>query len=75
MQMVEAGKHGETKEDTILETPGTYETRQLHIGDEEGDEEEDNNHVVEGEGGENPLQLDELEDEDKGLTEDELQHI
>ena len=26
MQMVEAGKYGETQEDTIFETPGTYKT-------------------------------------------------
>ena len=80
MQMVEAGKHGETEEDTILETPGTYETRQPHIGDEkeddeEEDEEEDDDNIVKGKGPEDPLQLDELEDEDKGLTEDELQRI
>ena len=59
MQMVEAGQHGETEEDTILETPGTYETRQSHMGDEEGDEEEDDDNDDVDEGGEDPLQLDE----------------
>ena len=31
IQMVKGGKHGETQEDTIFETPGTYRTRQPRI--------------------------------------------
>ena len=26
MQMVEGGRHGETNEDTVFDTPGTYKT-------------------------------------------------
>ena len=73
--MVEVNQHGKTEEDTILETPGTYKIRQPHIGDEEGNEEEDDDNIDIGEGGEDPLQIDDLEDKEKGLTKDELQRI
>ena len=75
MQMVEGSKHGETDEDTVFDTPGTYKTGQPHIGDEEGGEEADDNNVNVGDGGDDPLEVEDLEDEEKGLTEDELRHI
>ena len=75
MQMVEGGKQGETQEDTIFKTPGTYKIRQPHIGDEKQGEEEDDNNVNVGNGGEDPLELNDVEDEDKGLIEDELRRI
>ena len=63
------------KRTQLFETLGTYRRRQPHIGDEDGGEEEDENNVnVEG-GGEYPLELDDVEDEEKGLTEDELRRI
>ena len=75
MQMVEGGKHGETQEDTIFETPGTYRTRQPRIGDEYGGDEEDEDNVDIGGGGEDPLEVDDVDDEEKRLTEDELRRI
>ena len=75
MQMVKGDKHGETQEDTIFETPGTYRTRQPRIGDEDGGDEEDGDNVDIGGGGEDPLELDDVDDEEKGLTEDELRCI
>ena len=75
MQMVEGGKHGETQEDTIFETPRTYKRRQSHIGDEEGDEEEDDDNIDIGDGRDDPVELDDLKDEDKGLIEHELRRI
>ena len=75
MQMVEGGKHGETQEDTIFETPGTYRTRQPRIGDECGGDEEDDKNVDIGGGGEDPLDLDDADDEEKGLIEDEIRRI
>ena len=51
MQMVEGGRHGEIEDDTIFVTIGTYKTRQAHIGDEEGGEEEDDDNVDVGDGG------------------------
>ena len=72
MQMVEGGRHGETDEDTVFDTSGIYRIGQPHIGDEEEGEEA---HDDIGDGGEDALEVQDLEDEDKGLTEDELQHI
>ena len=73
--MVERGKHGETQEDTIFETSGTYRTRQPRIGDEYGGDKEDEDNVDIGGGGEDPLELDDVDDEEKGLTEDKLRRI
>ena len=67
MQMVEGGRHGETNEDTVFDTPETYKTGQLQIGDEDN--------VDVGDGGDDALEVQDLEDEDKGLTEDELRRI
>ena len=75
MQMVEGGKHGETQEDTIFETPRTYRTRQPRIGDEYRGIEEDEDNVDIGGREENLLELDDVDDEEKGLTEDELRRI
>ena len=75
MQMVEGGKRGETQEDTIFETLGTYRRRQPRIGDEDRGEEEDEDNMDIGGGGEDPLELDDIEDEEKGLTKDELRLI
>ena len=75
MQMVEGGRHGETDEDTVFDTPETYKTGQLHIGDEEEGKEGDEDNVDVGDGGDDALEVQDLEDEDKGLTEDELRCI
>ena len=50
MQMVEGGKHGETQEDTIFETPRTYRRRHPRTSDEDGGEEEDEDNVDVGGG-------------------------
>ena len=54
-----------------METLGTDDTMQPNIGDEEeNDEEEDD------EGGDkDPMQIEELDDNNKGLLEDELRRI
>ena len=75
MQMVEGGKHGETQEDTIFETPRIYRRRQPCIGDEDGGEEEDEDNVDIGGGREDLVELDDVEDKEKGLTKDELRRI
>ena len=75
MQMVEGGKHGETQDDTIFETPGTYRTGQPHIGDEYRGDEEDEDTVDIGGGGKDPLEQDDVDDEEKGLIENELRRI
>ena len=75
MQMIEGGKHGETQEDTIFETPRTYRTKQPRISDEDRGDKEDEENVDVGGGGEDPLDLDDVEDEEKGLIEDELWRI
>ena len=76
MQMVKGGRHGEIDEDTIFNTSRTYKIGQPHIGDEEEGEEADNDNVDVGDGGDDALEVQDVEDEDKGLTEDiELQRI
>ena len=67
--MVHKGRQGDIDEDTVFDTPGVYRTRQLEIGDE--DEGEDVGDDI-GDGGEDAMEIQDLEDEDKGLTEDEL---
>ena len=49
--MIDEGKHGETQEDTIFKTPGTYRTRQPRIGDEDGGKKEYEDNVDVGGGG------------------------
>ena len=73
--MVKGGRHGETDEDTDFDTLGTYKTGQPHIGDEEEGEEANDDNVDIGDGGDDALEVQDLEDEDKGLSEDELQRI
>ena len=65
-------RHGDTDEDTVFDTPGVYRIGQPEIGDEEEGEEAGDNR---GDGGEDALEVQDLEDEDKGLTEDELQRL
>ena len=74
MQMGEGGRHGDT-EDTVFTTPAVYKTGQLSFGhDEEGKEANDEN-VFGGDGGTDSLEVQDLDDDEKGLTEDELRRI
>ena len=73
--MVEGGRHGETDEDTVFDTLETYKIGKPHIGDEEEGEEADDNNVDVGDGGDVTLEVQDLENKDKGLTEDELRRI
>ena len=75
LHMFEGGKHGETQEDTIFETPGTYRTKQPCISDEDKGKEEDEDNMDVGGRGKDPLELDDVEDEERGLIKDELRHI
>ena len=59
MQVVHRGRHGETDEDTVFDTSGVYRTRQPQIGDEEEGEEAHDNI---GDGGEDALEVQDLED-------------
>ena len=65
MQVIHKGRQGDTDEDTVFDTPGVYRTRQPQIGDE--DEGEDAGDDI-GDGGEDTMEVQDLEDEDKGLT-------
>ena len=69
MQVVHKGRQGDTDEDTVFDTPRVYRTGQPQIGYE--DEGEDAGDDI-GNGGEDAMKVQDLEDEDKGLTEDEL---
>ena len=69
MQVVQRGRHGDIDEDTVFDTPRVYRTGQPQIGDEE-EGKEANDDI--GDGGEDALEVQDLEDDDKGLTEDEL---
>ena len=70
--MVHKGRQGDTDEDTVFDTSGVYRTGQSQIGDE--DEGEDAGDDI-GDGGEDAMEVQDLEDEDKGLTEDELRRL
>ena len=72
LQVVQRGRHRDTNEDTVFDTPGVYRTGQPEIGDEEEGEEAGDDR---GDGGEDALEVQDLEDEDKGLTEDELRRL
>ena len=75
MQMGEGGRHGDTDEDTVFTTPTVYKTGQLSFDhDEEGKEADDEN-VFGSDGGPNSLEVQDLDDDEKGLTEDELWRI
>ena len=75
MQIGEGGRHGDTDEDTVFNTPAVYKTGQPPFGqDEEGDKADDEN--VTGDDGEpDSLEVQDLDDDEKGLTEDELRRI
>ena len=75
MQELHRGKHGDTQEETILETPGAYTGRQPSIGDEYGGDEEDDQDIDVGAEAEDTVGIDDAYDEEKGLTEDELRRI
>ena len=75
MQERHGGEYGESQEETILETPGTYTTRQPSIGDEYGSDKEEEDNVDVGGEGEDPQGVDDADDEQRGLTEDELRRI
>ena len=75
MQELHGGEHGETQEETIIETPGIYIARQPSIGDEYGGDKEDEDNVDVGGKREDPLGVDDADDEEKGLTKDELRRI
>ena len=70
--MVHKGRQGDIDEDTVFDTPGVYRIGQPQIGDE--DEGEDAGDDI-GDGGEDAMEVQDLEDEDKGLTEDELRRL
>ena len=72
MQVVHKGRQGDTNEDTVFDTPGVYRTGQPQIGDE--DEGKDATDDI-GDGGEDAMKVQDLEDEDKGLTKDELRRL
>ena len=75
MQIGEGGKHGDTDEDTVFNTPAVYKIGQPPFGnDEEGDEADDEN-VTCDDGGLDSLEVQDLDDDEKGLTEDELRRI
>ena len=51
MQKLYGDEYGETQEETILETSGTYTTRHPNIGDEYGGDKEDEENVDVGDEG------------------------
>ena len=75
MQMGEGGRHGDTDEDTVFDTPAVYKTGHPRIGHDEEGEEVDDENVIGGDGGPNSLEVQDLDDDEKGLTEDELRRI
>ena len=75
MQIGEGGRHGDPDEDTAFNTPAVYKTGQPPFGnDEEGDEADDEN-VTSDDGGPDSLEVQDIDDDEKGLTEDELWRI
>ena len=75
MQIGEGGRHGDTDEDTVFNTPIVYKTGLPPFGqDKEGDEGDDEN-VTGDDGGPNSLEVQDLDDDEKGLMEDELRCI
>ena len=75
MQMGEGGRHGETDGDTVFDTPAAYKIGQPRIGDKEESEEADDENVDGNNGGPDPLEVQDFDDDDKGLPEDKLRHI
>ena len=75
MQMGEGSRLGYTDEDTMFNTPTVYKIGQPSFGyDKEGEEVDDEN-VIGGDGGSDSLEVQDLDDDEKGLTEDELWRI
>ena len=75
MQMGEGGRHGDTDEDTVFNTLAVYKTGQPSFGHDEEGEEVDDENVTGGDGGPDSLEVQDLDDDEKGLTEDELRRI
>ena len=75
MQMGEGSRHGDTNKDTVFTTPAVYKTRQPSFGHDEEGEEADDENVFGGDGGPDSLEVQDLDDDEKGLTEDELRRI
>ena len=73
--MVQGSRHGDTDDDTVFDTPAAYKSGQPSIGDEEEGDEADEDIVDRGNGGPDTLEVQDLDDDEKGLTEDELRRI
>ena len=75
MQMDEGGRQGDTDEDTVFTTPAVYKIGQPSFGHDEEGEEADDENVFGGDGGSDSLEVQDLDDDEKGLIEDELRRI
>ena len=75
MQVGQGSRHGDIDDDTLFDTPAAYKTGQPSIGNEEEGNEANENIGDEGDGGLDPLEVQDLDDDEKGLTEDELRCI
>ena len=73
--MGQGSRHGDTDDDTVFDTPTAYKSGQPSIGDEEEGDEADEDIVDGGDGGPDTLEVQDLDDDEKGLTEDELRRI
>ena len=71
MQVGQGSRHGDTDDDTVFDTPAAYKIGQPSIGDEEEGDEVDEDIGDGGDGGPDPLEVQDLDDDEKGLTEDE----
>ena len=75
IQVGQGSRHGDTDDDTVFDTPAAYKSGQPSIGDEEEGNEADEDIVDGGDGGPDTLEVQDLDDNEKGLTEDELRRI
>ena len=75
MQVGQGSRQGDTDDDTVFDTPAAYKTGQPSIGDEEEGDEGDKDIVDRGDGRLEVLEVQDLDDDEKGLTEDELRCI
>ena len=75
MQVDQGRRHGDIDDDTVFDTPAAYKTGQPSIGDEEEGDEADEDIIDGGNGGSDTLEVQELDDNEKGLTKDELRRI
>ena len=73
--MGQGSRHGDTDDDTVFDTPVAYKSGQPSIGDEEEGDEANEDIVHGGDGGPDTLEVQNLDDDEKGLTEDELRSI